>query len=136
MTCTTSSGGSSCPTITNLAPSYVGDDLVIDLSFNDPSTGLPIDLTGGLIVLTIKAKKLDVEPVYQDIQQDIEMLLPTEGLVQFFVPAVVTGDWLVRTYTYDIVYQNPQGTHTTVLIGSVQMNRPTHNSHPFTFIPL
>lgn len=118
--CTQSSSSS-----TVLPIQYLGDDIFLNLSFKDDSFN-KIDLTGSTLTLTVKEQKTDVVAVYTEVQTDIDMLDPVNGIVQFHIPAATTETFVERSYVYDIFWDTVEGSHTTIIVGSIPVKAPVH----------
>ena len=106
-----------------------GDTFILNLALKDDE-GDPIDLTGSSITLTIKRKKNDVTPAYEETQADIDMIDPVNGVLLFNVPGSVTATFDIRTYQYDVVWDTASGTHATIVRGSFPVAKPVHDTHP------
>lgn len=126
MSCTSSQQCSANSSVT-LDPIYIGDDLVININVKDDD-GEVVDLTGSSMTLTIKKKKSDELPVYQEIQPSNAMLDPINGKVIFIVGSVVTSTFENRNYVYDILWTTNAGTTATIFAGNFQVKQPVHQT--------
>ena len=127
MSCTSSQQCSANSNTVTLDPIYIGDDLVININVKDDE-GEVVDLTGSSMTLTIKKKKSDELPVYQENQPSNAMLDPINGKVIFIVGSVVTSTFENRNYVYDILWITNAGTNSTIFTGNFQVKQPVHET--------
>jgi len=127
MSCTSSQQCSANSNTVTLDPIYIGDDLVININVKDDE-GDVVDLTGSSMTLTIKKKKSDELPVFQETQPSNAMLDPLSGKVIFIVDSAITSTFENRNYVYDILWTTNAGTTATIFIGNFQVKQPVHQT--------
>ena len=103
---------------------YVGDTQQVDVVIVD-SSGNPVDITGWTLTYTVKTSKENEVELFQQV--DSVFTNPLVGEHTFFVPAVSTENWLVRSNVYDILTLDLTPSITTYQIGAFNVLLPVHN---------
>jgi hypothetical protein len=100
---------------------YRGDTQRYRLTLTDAETGDPIDITGGSMWFTMKAKITDNDAdavVQKHVTSHID---PANGVTEVVVEASDTVDTKPGTYYYDFQYVDSIGNVKTILAGKVKL---------------
>lgn len=82
-----------------------GTSKTFRVTVTDPETGKPFNLTGATLILTVKRRIEDAQPILRkttEVMADAVITGPTAGVVEFYLVPADTKNKDIREYVFDV----------------------------------
>jgi hypothetical protein len=100
-----------------------GATFVYEVTYKDPDTDLPINLTGYTARLQIREKVESTSTLYSGTTDDDITIIGASGLVVLTIPAVTTTAFTFKKAVFDLEIESAGGVVTRLVKGTVLLDR-------------